>query len=341
MFIDSDGTAAAEVWLMGGDATVYSSRPSLGASMKSVEISDVNKLTARLSKKVTSDELEGKVSVTDADGKAVDVKNIKTDGTKVIITTAKDLDVRGKYTVEVKGFGSQDAIAGSVVRTDAFDKKYAYDGDDLCATYTSAKTGFKVWAPTATKVELVTYQSDDVNAEVDKTIDMASEDKGMWSALVKNLASGTAYSYKLTFADGTVNDSADPYATAAVANGERSVVLSSEDMGSAGDRMPEFGTTTDATIAEKNIRDFTINPNSGISADKRGKYLGVVESGTKTANGATSGLDYLKQLGVSHVQIMPMYDYGSVDETGDLSYNAQGAQNWGYDPENYNVPEGS
>ena len=72
----------------------------------------------------------------------------------------------------------------------------------------------------------------------------------MWSALVKNLASGTAYSYKLTFADGTVNVSADPYATAAVANGERSVVLSSEDMGSAGDRMPEFGKITDATIAE-------------------------------------------------------------------------------------------
>ena len=139
------------------------------------------------------------------------------------------------------------------------------------------------------------------------------------------------------FADGTVNVSADPYATAAVANGERSVVLSSEDMGSAGDRMPEFGKTTDATIAEMNIRDFSINPNSGISADKRGKYLGVVESGTKTANGATSGLDYLKQLGVSHVQIMPMYDYGSVDEIGDLSYNAQGAQNWGYDPENYNL----
>ena len=105
----------------------------------------------------------------------------------MLITTAKDLDVRGKYTVEVKGFGSQDAIAGSVVRTDAFDKKYAYDGDDLGATYTSAKTGFKVWAPTATKVELVTYQSDDVNAEVDKTIDMASEDKGVWSALVRTL----------------------------------------------------------------------------------------------------------------------------------------------------------
>ena len=91
-----------------------------------------------------------------------------------------------------------------------------------------------MWAPTATKVELVIYKSTDPNAEVDKTIDMTGEDKGVWSATVKKLASGTAYSYKLTFADGTVNASSDPYATAAVANGERSVVLSKEDMGSAG-----------------------------------------------------------------------------------------------------------
>ena len=115
---------------------------------------------------------------------------------------------------------------------------------------------------------------------------------------MKKLASGTAYSYKLTFADGTVNTSADPYATAAVANGERSVVLSKKAMGKAGKRMPAFGKTTDATIAEMNIRDFSINPASGISADKQGKYLGVVESGTKTAKeGATSGLDYLKSAG--------------------------------------------
>ena len=257
------------------------------------------------------------------------------------IKTAKKLAVTGKYTIEIEGMGSQTAIAGALVRTDAFDKAYAYDGDDLGATFKEARTGFKVWAPTATKVELVIYKSTDPNAEVDKTIDMTGEDKGVWSATVKKLASGTAYSYKLTFADGTVNTSSDPYATAAVANGERSVVLSKEDMGSAGKRMPAFGKTTDATIAEMNIRDFSINPNSGISADKQGKYLGVVESGTKTKEGATSGLDYLKQLGISHVQIMPMHDYGSVDETGDLSYNADGAQNWGYDPENYNVPEGS
>ncbi len=309
--------------------------------MKSAEISDTNQLSAKLSKKVSADDFDGKISVTDAGGKSVKIKNVKTDGNKVIVTTDKDLDVRGRYTVEVKDFGSQDAIAGAVVRTDAFDKKYAYSGDDLGATFQKNQTGFKVWAPTATNVKLVTYRSTDPNAEVDKTIDMTGEDKGVWSATVKKLASGTAYAYQLTFADGTVNVSADPYATAAVANGERSVVLSQKDMGSAGDRMPAFGKTTDATIAEMNIRDFSISPDSGIAADRQGKYLGVVQSGTKTAKGATSGLDYLKSLGVSHVQIMPMYDYGSVNETGDLSYNAAGAQNWGYDPENYNVPEGS
>lgn len=95
-----------------------------------------------------------------------------------------------------------------------------------------------MWAPTAAKVELITYKSADPNAEIDQTIDMTSESKGVWSATVKKLASGTAYSYRLTFADGTVNTSADPYATAAVANGERSVVLSKKAMGKAGKRMP-------------------------------------------------------------------------------------------------------
>ena len=342
LVFDADGNASAEVWLVGGDPTVYSSRPSLKIALKSAEISDFKELTARLSKKPADGAItKAMVAVKDADGNKVDVEDVTVNKSTVKIKTAKKLAVTGKYTIEIEGMGSQTAIAGALVRTDAFDKAYAYDGDDLGATFKEARTGFKVWAPTATKVELVIYKSTDPNAEVDKTIDMTGEDKGVWSATVKKLASGTAYFYKLTFADGTVNTSSDPYATAAVANGERSVVLSKEDMGSAGKRMPAFGKTTDATIAEMNIRDFSINPNSGISADKQGKYLGVVESGTKTKEGATSGLDYLKQLGISHVQIMPMYDYGSVDETGDLSYNANGAQNWGYDPENYNVPEGS
>lgn len=227
LVFDADGNASAEVWLVGGDPTVYSSRPSLKIALKSAEISDFKELTARLSKKPADGAItKAMVAVKDADGNKVDVEDVTVNKSTVKIKTAKKLAVTGKYTIEIEGMGSQTAIAGALVRTDAFDKAYAYDGDDLGATFKEARTGFKVWAPTATKVELVIYKSTDPNAEVDKTIDMTGEDKGVWSATVKKLASGTAYSYKLTFADGTVNTSSDPYATAAVANGERSVVLS-------------------------------------------------------------------------------------------------------------------
>lgn len=345
LVFNEDGTATAEVWMLGGDGTVYSSRQAVGAAaaaeVKTAEISDYNVITVKLSKKATVDDLKSITSLVDKDGNPVDIKDVAIDGNTVTVTTTKDLDVRGKYTVTITDMGTADAVAGSVVRTDRFDNENAYDGDDLGATYSADKTGFKVWAPTATDVKLVIYKSTDPNAEVKEKVDMTFGDKGVWAVDQAKLPSGTAYAYELTFADGTVNVSADPYATAAVANGERSVVLSDDAMGDAGERMAAFGKTTEASIAEMNIRDFSIDPNSGISSDKQGKYLGVVESGTKTEAGATSGIDYLKNLGITHVQIMPMYDYGSVDETGDLSYGADGAQNWGYDPENYNVPEGS
>ena len=214
--------------------------------MKSAEISGTNQLSAKLSKKVSTDDLKGKVTVTDADGKAVDVKSLKADGTKVIITADKDLDVRGKYTVEIKAFGSQNAIAGSVVRSRRLRQEVRLqrrgsgrdlhqEADRLQGVGADRRQGrahhLQVRRP---------------ECEIDQTIDMTSESKGVWSATVKKLASGTAYSYRLTFADGTVNTSADPYATAAVANGERSVVLSKKAMGKAGKRMPAFGKTTDA-----------------------------------------------------------------------------------------------
>lgn len=341
LVFDQDGNAKAEIWLVSGDATVYASRPSLGASIKSAEISQYRELNAKLSKQVTVEEVRNKVTVSDASGKNIAVDDVTVDGNTVHIAVSQDLDVQGKYTVAIEGFGVQTAIAGAVVRTDRFDEENAYDGKDLGASYSQEHTGFKLWAPTATEVQLVLFGSDNPDSEETQSIAMVRGDKGVWSASVDSLASGTAYAYRLTFADGSVNVSADPYATAAVANGERSVVLSPSDMGSAGERMPAFGKSTEASIAEMNIRDFSISPNSGIDADKRGKYLGITQTGTKTPQGATSGLDYLKSLGISHVQIMPMYDYGSVDETGDLTYGAPGAQNWGYDPENYNVPEGS
>ena len=272
------------------------------------------------------------------------IKDVKASGNTVTITAADNLDVTKAYKVTIEDYGTQTVSLGAVVRSDAFDKKYAYDGDDLGVTYKAEKSTFKLWAPTATKVTLRLYadSTDPKAAQTDAVTLEKSGKKGVWTFAVDKDLKDYAYDYELTFADGTVNTSADPYATAAVANGERSVVLSDKEKGDAGKRMASFGKPTDAIITEANVRDMTINPNSGVSEANRGKYLGFVEEGT-TVDGkqgaAPTGIDYLKSLGVTHVQIMPVYDYGSVDETGDLSYGAQ--YNWGYDPENYNVPEGS
>lgn len=339
--VNADGTASAEIWLVQGDTTIYTNGTLYDAKgmIVSAEMTDFNTITVKLNKALTIDKPADAVSV-----EGVKIKDVKASGNTVTITTSDNLDVTKAYKVTIEDYGTQNVSLGAVERSDAFDKKYAYDGDDLGVTYKAEKSTFKLWAPTATKVTLRLYadSTDPKAAQTDAVTLEKSGKKGVWTFAVDKDLKDYAYDYELTFADGTVNTSADPYATAAVANGERSVVLSGKEKGDAGKRMASFSKPTDAIITEANVRDMTINPNSGVSEANRGKYLGFVEEGT-TVDGkqgaASTGIDYLKSLGVTHVQIMPVYDYGSVDETGDLSYGAQ--YNWGYDPENYNVPEGS
>ena len=343
---------SAEVWLMQDDMTVYlnATMPQLTAHVMSADIAGLKKLAVKVSGDVSSVK-DSDVTLLDTSenpNKTVELNSVKASGSEITIETKNDLNIKHKYELSIKGLAKDIKLSASsktgasVIRTDEFDKKYAYTGDDLGAVYSASSTTFKLWAPTATEVKLITYKSTQENADKDKETPMTAEDHGVWSAKLDGDKANTAYAYEVHFADGTVNVSADPYAKAAVVNGERSVVLADKDAGSAGNRMPKFTNPSDATIAEMDVRDFSINPNSGISDAHRGKYLGVIEEGTKTKDRQNvSGFDYLKSLGVTHVQIMPMYDFGSVDETGDLSYGKSGAQNWGYDPENYNVPEGS
>ena len=343
---------SAEVWLMQDDMTVYlnATMPQLTAHVMSADIAGLKKLSVKVSGDVSSVK-DSDVTLLDASenpATTVEIASVKANGSEITIETKNDLNIKHKYELSIKGLAKDIKLSASsktgasVIRTDEFDKKYAYTGNDLGAVYSASSTTFKLWAPTATEVKLITYKSTQENAEKDKETPMTAEDHGVWSAKLDGDKANTAYAYEVHFADGTVNVSADPYAKAAVVNGERSVVLADKDAGSAGNRMPSFTNPSDATIAEMDVRDFSINPNSGISDAHRGKYLGVIEEGTKTKDKQNvSGFDYLKSLGVTHVQIMPMYDFGSVNETGDLSYGKPGAQNWGYDPENYNVPEGS
>ena len=356
--LSQDGkTGNAEIWLMQGDSRVYLSPNVINTKANAInaDITSFKEFTVNVSGDPSEVEKEN-VTVTDVtDAKnhtKVDISQVAVVDNKIVITAVNELDLKKMYEINIKGVGgmpktvSASTVKGSkIVRTDEFDQKYAYNGDDLGAVVSDNSTTFKLWAPTATKVELVTYKSTAENAEKDKETAMKAEEHGVWSAKLDGDQAGTAYTYKVHFADGTVNNSPDPYAKAAVRNGMRSVVFG-KDTGNPVSRMKSFGKRpTDATIAEMNIRDFSIHESSGVDDAKRGKYLGVIQPST-THDGKATGFDYLKSLGITHVQIMPMYDFGSVNEAGDLSYVDKNDkdnphQNWGYDPINYNVPEGS
>lgn len=242
----------------------------------------------------------------------------------------------------------------SALNTDAdvnFNKTYeqldsfAYDGDDLGAVYSKESTSFKVWAPTAEKVTLKLYSTgsdDEDGAKLISENDMDyNSSNGVWSVAVKGNLAGTYYTFEVT-ANGKTQETNDPYAKAAGVNGKRSMVcdlsLTNPD-GWENDSFERVDTQTEAIIWEVHVKDFSASESSGVSEDNRGKYLAFTETGT-TLNGEgaiKTCVDYLKDMGINYVQINPFYDYGSVDEA-----NGDETQfNWGYDPVNYNVPEGS
>lgn len=362
--LSQDGqTGNAEIWLMQGDSRVYLSPNVINtkANAFDADITSFKEFTVNVSGD-PSEVKNGDVTVTDVTDskknqhKTIDISQVAVVDNRIVITAKNELDLKKMYEINIKGVGgmpktvSASTVKGSkIVRTDEFDQKYAYIGDDLGAVVKDGSTTFKLWAPTATKVELVTYKSTDEKAQEDKTQDLTLGTEagklGVWSITTGDAKAGTAYTYKVHFADGTVNNSPDPYAKAAVRNGMRSVVFG-KDTGKPVPRMASFDKRpTDATIAEMNIRDFSIHESSGIDGAKRGKYLGVIESDAKK-DGKPTGFDYLKSLGITHVQIMPMYDFGSVNEDLKVDYAEKNDknsphQNWGYDPINYNVPEGS
>ena len=226
--------------------------------------------------------------------------------------------------------------------SEEFKEKYLYDKDDLGITYTKEKTIFKIWAPTAESVVLRLYKTgsdEEKDAEDLGIFYMEKCDKGVWKKELIGDLNKVYYDYKIQV-DGKTNETADIYAVGCGVNGKRSMIVYMNETNPKGFEKDVFGVKNyDATIIyELHIKDFSYDENSGISPEHRGKYLAFTEKGTTLKNDGIhkTGIDYLKELGVSHVQLMPCFDYGSVDESGDDEQF-----NWGYDPLNYNVPEGS
>lgn len=236
--------------------------------------------------------------------------------------------------------------------TSSYDQQNKYDGKDLGCTYTKEATTFKVWSPEATKVTLKRYATGsdgEAGAKDLGKVEMTKGEKGVWSCTVPGDIVNTYYTYDTVVGGKTYTDAVDIYAKATGVNGLRAMVvdLDSTDPDNWDkdyDSKREAMKLSEISVWEIHIRDFSIDVSSGVSEANRGKYKAFTETGT-TLNGEgriATCVDYLKKFGVTHVQLMPMYDYSykSVDETK-VTNSLGDMYNWGYDPQNYNVPEGS
>lgn len=221
-------------------------------------------------------------------------------------------------------------------KTTDFDALEAYSGDDLGVTYTPEATTFKVWAPTAEAVRVNIYEKGSGGALLEK-ISLQPGVSGTWAVTAEKDLLGKFYTFQIEQQGQWLDETPGIYADAVGINGKRGAIIdfvATNPEGWDNDVRPPLANYDDIILYELHIRDMTIHPSSG--AKERGKFAGLSQTGTTSAEGLKTGIDHIKELGVTHVHILPVFDFRSIDET-----NSEHAYNWGYDPENYNVPEGS
>ena len=213
-----------------------------------------------------------------------------------------------------------------------FDGEYRYDGKDLGVSCAEEKTVFKVWSPLAERIELRLYRGQNTEAWLVRELEPGQ--KGVWQISFPESLHGAYYDY-LVWRDGKAVQTADPYAVGCSCNGNRSMVVDlalTNPPGFESDTAPARG--EEQIVYELHIKDFSYDADSGVPENFRGKYKAFTVQGT---NGSyPTCMEYLKSLGITHVHLLPFFDYGSVNEAGD-----EKQYNWGYDPLNFNVPEGS
>lgn len=215
-----------------------------------------------------------------------------------------------------------------------------YTGADLGLNYTPHQSAFRIWAPSAAAAEIIFYK-EGIGGTPLQTVALDKSINGTWCTTIKENLKGEFYTFRIQYQNHWLNEVPDPYAKAVGVNGKRAMIIDLQDTNPdnwANDISPAYSTNnnaTDAIIYELHVRDASISNTSGII--NKGKFIGLAESGTVNEAGLATGLDHLKELGVTHIHLLPSYDFFTVDETK-LSTPQY---NWGYDPLNYNTPEGS
>lgn len=253
-----------------------------------------------------------------------------------MISLERDMIPGSTYMIYKPGFRMGAVAYGMIYDTPEFERKFTYDKEDLGSNYTPECTTFKVWAPTASALFLNLYDSG-MGPTLRDVFEMNRGEKGIWELRVMGDLSGTYYTYSVMVMGKTL-EAADPYARSSGVNGRRSMVVDvarTQPQGWDDLNHYELKNPTDAVLYEVHVRDISIHESSGII--HRGKYLGLAEKNTRSPQNLPTGLSHLKDLGITHVHLMPVFDFFTVDETKPL----ENQYNWGYDPTNFNVPEGS
>lgn len=217
---------------------------------------------------------------------------------------------------------------------EVYSPKFIYNGDDLGVTYSKESTKIKLWAPTANsvKIEIYNYYK---NSDPFEVFNMEKDLNGTWAIKLDGNYAGKYYLFALDFGN-RIEKTVDPYAKGLAPNSEMGLIVNLEKTNPyewENDSPIKIDSPVDSIIYEVHVRDFSTSPYSGIK--NRGDYLAFTEDNTVNNQGLSTGLDHLKELGITHVHLLPVFDYATVDEQNRYEYN------WGYDPHYYNVPEGS
>jgi pullulanase len=226
---------------------------------------------------------------------------------------------------------------GSTPHYATFNDYPVYESSDLELTYTPQTSKFRVWAPTASEVKILLYDKGSEGGAY-QTLDMDRSEKGTWTLKIDENLKGKFYTFQIKSKEKWLEETPGMWVKATGVNGKRAAIIDFADTNPVGwenDVRPPLKNFTDIILYEVHVRDFSVSKNSGMKY--KGKYLAFTEHGTKNSSGESTGIDHLKELGITHVHLLPVFDFASIDETK-LNENKY---NWGYDPVNYNVPEGS
>lgn len=330
----------AHVWVIQGDPTVYTDYAvAMNRRHKRVFLAQMvlpRRLVVYLTPPDPCLPREGTlVSVLDEQGAIQPIHSVHAENDATLrIHMAEKLDVTQRYTVAVPGYPLAPLSIAGMFDHPNFESQLTYDGNDLGVAYTPKATTFRLWAPTVLQATVNLYAHCQNSRKYE--FPMQRSTGGTWVATVQGDLAGQGYTYAVWHDDHAI-ETVDPYAKALCINGTRGAIVRPADMNPPDwehDRSPPFVHPVDAIVYEIHVRDATMHPTSGVH--HKGRYVGLTEESTATAEGFLTGLDYIASLGITHVQLLPLHDFMSIDEK-----NPFAQYNWGYDPAFFFAPEGA